>query len=349
MNETLWAQFDFSKTEQMVDQLLGSKQISFSQMIAEFAAGNFEDALHRLKECLVQWLLPGISQSKTLLVCLLILALTAVFLQYLSGIVRNRQVADMAYYMIYLVIMLVLLRTYETLYESSMQGVSDVKQFMTVLIPSYSLSMALSQGTVCAAANYQLLVILLIGVDTILLKLLLPLAKSCFLIGLMNGLDEQGRIKELLRLMQRLLGWGMKLCLMVTISVSSLENLVVSRSEGMQKTIVKKAIGMIPGIGDLSESMTEVFLSSAGLMKNCIGVAAIFILFLVLLRPAWIVFCFSFSLKLVAACSGLLGQKRLADTFSSAGEGGMELLKVHLCNLLLFSMVLAVTMVVARG
>lgn len=349
MNEKVWEQFDFAQVDQMVKKLLNIQEVSFSQMIADFLAGNFDGAWEQLKGCLSAWLLPGVAQSKSLFLSLLLLALTAVFLQYLSGIVRNSQVADMAYYMIYLVVMLLLLRTYDELYTSSLQSVTDVKAFMTVLVPSYCLSMAMAQGTVYAAANYQLLVILLIGVDTILLKLLLPLAKSCFLVGLMNGLDDRGRIRELLNLMRKILSYGMKICLMVTVSVSSLENLVFSGSEGMQKTLVKKAIGLVPGIGDISESMAELFLSSASLMKNCIGVAAIIVLFLIMFRPAWIVFCFAFSLKLVAACIGLLGQKRLAETLSGAGDSSMELFKMHLCNVLLFCVVLAVTMVLARG
>lgn len=349
MNEQVLEQFDFTEVEQMVKRLLNIQEVSFSQMIADFLAGNFDGAWDQLKGCLSAWLMPGIGESKSLFVSLLLLAITAVFLQYLSGVVRNSQVADLAYYMIYLVVMLLLLHTYEGLYSSSVQSVTDVKEFMTVLIPAYCLSMAMSQGSTYAAANYQLLVMLLIGVDTILLKLLLPLSKSCFLIGLMNGLDERGRIKELLQLMRKVLSWGMKICLMATISVSSLENLVFSGTEGMQKTLVKKAIGLIPGIGDISESMAELFLSSASLMKNCIGVAAIIVLFLIMFRPAWIIFCFAFSLKLVAACTGLLGQKKLAETLSGAGDSGMELLKMHVCNVLLFSVVLAVTMVLVRG
>lgn len=349
MNENIWEQFDLSEVEQMVSALLHVEEGSFSQLMGNLLTGNFEAAALQLKACLSAWLLPGVEQCRTLFISLMMLAITAVFLQYLSGVVQNRQVADMAYYMIYLVIMLLLLRTFESLYEDSMQGASNVKDFMTVLIPAYCLSMAMSQGAVYAAANYQFLVMLLIGVDYIILHLFLPLAKSCFLMGLMNGLDEKGRMKELLRLLQKILSWGMKICLTVTVTVSSLENLVVSKTEGVQKTLVKKAIGLIPGIGDLSESMTELFLSSASLIRNCIGVAAIIILFLVMLRPVWITFCIAFCMKMAAACISLLGQKRLAETLSGAGDSGMQLLKMQLCTALLFCIVLAVTMVVTRG
>lgn len=344
MTEKLWEQFDLSKTEQIVKELLDVPGISFQSMVENLMAGNMDEALRQIWLCLCDFAFPGIWQCKRMFITLFMVVLATVFVHYLSMVLKTTQVTKMAYDILYLLVMLILLYIFDGIYETGQETMVQVKDFMTVLIPSYCLSMALSQSTLLASANYEFLLMLLIGVDYIMLRLFLPLTKSCFFIALINGLDERGRLRELWKFLMKIITWGMKLCLSLTIAVSGLGNLVTGANAGVQKTLVRKVIGVIPGIGDLGDSVTEVFLTSASLIRNCIGVAAIIILFLIIFRPATTTFGIYFGMKLTAVCSSLLGQDRMAKSLSDASQCSMQILKMHLCCVMLFSIVLAVTM-----
>lgn len=344
MTEKIWEQFDLSDVEQLVSELLEVPGGSFQQLIECLMKGNMNEALRQIWLFFCDVLIPGIWQCKKLFVTLMLIASATVFVRYLSMVLKTSQVTKMAYDILYLLVMIILLNSFEGIYETGQATMQQIKEFMTVLIPAYNLSLALSQGTILAAANYEMLLLLLIGVDYIMLRLFLPLTKSCFFIAMINGLDERGRMGELWKFLMKLISWGLKLCLSLTIVVSGLGNLVTGASAGMQKTLVRKMIGVIPGIGDLGDSVTEVFLTSASLIRNSIGVAAIFILLLIILRPAMITLGMSLGMKLTSVCSALLGQDRMAKSLSDASQCSMQLVKMHLCSVLLFSIVLAVTM-----
>ena len=165
----------------------------------------------------------------------------------------------------------------------------------------------------------------------------------------MNGIDDRGRMKELIRLAERTLSLGIKLCLTVTVSVSTMQNLIASKLDGVQKSLLQRAIGSIPGIGDLSESMVQVFMGSAGLIRNTIGTAGMCMLFFIMIKPMFRIFCILAAMKLGGACLGLMGLKNLATAVSQIGDGGIQMLKINLCGLLAFYIAILMTMVIVRG
>lgn len=344
MTEKLWEQFDLSQIEEMVEKLLEVPGGSFQDLVGSLISGDFSQAIAYVKMATLNCILPGFLQCKKLLLSLLFVVLATVFVHYLTMLCKSRQVTQMAYDILFLLIMLILLHAFGELYVMGEESIGQVKEFITVLIPAYSLSIAMSQGAISAMTNYQLLLILLVGIDYIMLRLFLPLTKSCFLVALMNGLDERDRLRELWNLLMKIISWGMKICFSLTIAVSGLSNLVTENSSGMQKTLVRKVIGVIPGIGDLGDSVTGVFLTCVAMIRNGIGAAAIIVLLLIILRPILMTFGVCFSIRLTSVCSSVLGQKRMARSLSDASECSMQLLKMHLCTVMLFCIVLAVTM-----
>ena len=170
-------------------------------------------------------------------------------LHYLAGFVKNKQVADMTAYFIYLLMMILLFRYVTTMLSISKQNLENLREFMSVLVPGYFLSVSLAGGSVAAAVNYQFFLLLLMGVDYILLNLLLPCSKGCIYLAVMNGIDDRGRMKELIRLAERTLSLGIKLCLTVTVSVSTMQNRSHPSWTGCRNRYCSGQSAVFPGSG----------------------------------------------------------------------------------------------------
>ena len=342
--EDLLQYFDFSEVDSVTAKLAGMDTVSFSDLFGLFIKGDFTGAYKLLMQELGQLFFPGITAFREILLAILGIGMVAMLLHYLAGFVKNKQVADMTAYFIYLLMMILLFRYVTTMLSISKQNLENLREFMSVLVPGYFLSVSLAGGSVAAAVNYQFFLLLLMGVDYILLNLLLPCSKGCIYLAVMNGIDDRGRMKELIRLVERTLSLGIKLCLTVTVSVSTMQNLIASKLDGVQKSLLQRAIGSIPGIGDLSESMVQVFMGSAGLIRNTIGTAG-----MCMIKPMFRIFCIMAAMKLGGACLGLMGLKNLATAVSQIGDGGIQILKINLCGLLAFYIAILMTMVIVRG
>ncbi|MBO5242452.1 MAG: stage III sporulation protein AE [Lachnospiraceae bacterium] len=349
MNDKIWEQLNLKQMNELVEEMTNLTHYSFEDVARELAGGNMGEVLRMIGATVADVCLPGIRESKGLLTGILVLGLFSVLLHYTFGIVKSRQVADLASYFVYLILILLLLENFGYVMETGREVLDLCRQFIAALVPAYCLSVSLAAGAAGSAAYYEFVLLLLLGIDYILAGLLLPMTQSYIFLIVMDGLDEKHRMKEFVKLLGRMISWGLRICLTVTVVISGVQSTISVQMDGVQKTVFQKAVGAIPGIGDLSESVSQILLGSAGLIKNSIGSAAMVFLFLLILRPLWKVFCISFTMKLAGACVRLMGQKSLADTITGIGEGGILVLRVVVCAAIAICISIAMTMFVMKG
>lgn len=334
---------------ELIEEMTNLNHYNFEDIARELAGGNMREVLRMIGASVADVCFPGIRESKELLSTILVLGLFSVLLHYTFGIVKSRQVADLANYFVYLISILLLLENFGYIMETGREMLDLCRQFIAALVPAYCLSVSLASGVASSAAYYEFVLLLLLGIDYILAGLLLPMTQSYIFLIVMDGLDEKHRMKEFKKLLERLISWGIRICLTTVVVVSGVQSTISVQMDGVQKTVFQKAVGAIPGIGDLSESVSQILLGSAGLIKNSIGSAAMVALFLVIFRPLWKVFCIAFSMKLAGACIRLMGQKSLADTVTGIGEGGILALRVVICAAIAICISIAMTMFVMKG
>ncbi len=349
MNEKIWEQFDLSEIDRLVDRIIVQSRYNFSDVVRCMVQGEWNEVWDMLKHMIVELCIPGLWDSKNLWMGLILLGLFSMILHYSFGVVKSRQVSEIAYYIVYLLLILLLLDSFGQMLETGRELLDLLKQFIAALVPAYCLSVSLSIGSASAVVHYELVILLLLGIDYILVGMLLPVTQSYVFLVIVDGIDESCRLKEFVRLLERAISWGIKVCLTITVVVSGIQNAVSVQLDGMQKTVFQKAVGALPGIGDLSESVTQVLAGSASLIKNGIGATAMIFLFLIVLRPLWEVFCMAMSMRLAAAFIRVMGQSRLSDTIAKMGEAGILVMRIVTCAVIAFYISIAMTMFVMKG
>lgn len=336
--------FDFGALDGILSGLDGQAKVSFSQLLRMLLSGDVSGGLQIVKIKILSLVAPGFAQGKDFFYKVILLAVAAMLLKYLSSVVKNRQVRDVAFYLVYLVLVLLILETFEVVSDTAGQCIVCLKEFVLALIPAFCLSISLANGTASGAVNYQIMLWFVTGICYILDNLLLPMSQCYLFLGLMNGLDEKKRMKGFMGIAKKGIGYGIRACMTVMISISALENIMAGQVDGLQKTVVHKMIAAIPGFGDLSESVTQVFLHSAGLIRNGIGVAAIIGLILYCMNPLVKLLSITVVMKLSAAILRFCELDNLADTLYHAGEGSLQMFKISLCCMLMFLVVIASTL-----
>lgn len=349
MNEKIWEQLDLKEVNVLVERMADTGSYGFSEIAQELATGNFDAAIRMIGAYFADVCLPGIRESKTLFIAIIVLGLFSMLLQYTFGVVKSRQVADLAHYIVYLLLVLLLLKNYGQMAETGQEVLSLSRQFISALVPAYCLSVSLSGSAAGAAVHYEFVLLLLFGMEYILAGLLLPLTRSYIFLVIMDGMDEKHRMKEFVKLMEKLISWGIKICLTVTVAISGMQQAISTQLDGVQKGVFQKAVGALPGIGDMSEAVTNVLLGSAGLIRNSIGVTAMIFLFLIVLRPVWKLLCMSMTMKLAAACVRMMGQGRLSDTITKIGDSGILVMRIVTCATIAFCISIAMTMFTLKG
>ena len=338
--EILWQ--DMDTVEKRFETLFPEYQFDGKQVLSLILQGDIKGAVTTLVRGLTGMVKAQFQEIRTLFVMVLVLGITAALFSNFADIFQSRQVSDIAFYFIYLLLTAGLLKVFGNAADIVREMLNQVTTFMQLFIPTYLLAVGTAAGTASAAAYYQLFLMVVYLIEKCYLSILLPLIYCFILLSVINGIWMEEKLNLLLDFVQKMVGYGIKITLGIITGFSLLQSMISPVVDALETSALKKAISMIPGIGGLTEGMFEMVAGSAVLIKNSIGIYITIVMIFVCILPVLKILLLSGALKAGAALIGIVSDKRMTNLANRAGDGSMMLLKVALSAIALFIISVAV-------
>lgn len=157
---------------------------------------------------------------------------------------------------------------------------------MKALAPAYFIAVAAATGASTATAFYQVILLGITAVEYLILYLVLPGIHVFLLLSLVNHLSKEDFLSKMAELLKNVICWTMQAILGILAGLQILQNLVAPALDSLKRTAIGRTAGApIPGVGNAINSVTELVIGSAALIRNCVGAAAVIILLLFAIRP----------------------------------------------------------------
>ncbi len=342
-------QMDFSMLEDMINEIFPAGSMSFQEMLGKVMKGDMEFSLQTVFDLLKSALLQGIGESRNVFLAVLALGIFGALLANVTGLFENKQVAEFAHYFIFLLLAILLFKSFQMSLEIGEGAIGSIVDFMRAFIPAYSLSLCFSSGTMTAYSYYQFVFIIIYGLEALLFAFFIPLCQCYAFLAVMNGVSGVKRLEGVLALLDKVIKGGIKLAFFLTIGSSMLHSMLMPAIDNVNTKLVQKSIGMVPGLGDVTDSMTDVFLGSALLIKNSIGVLALILLIVICMVPLVKLFCIGGALKLAGALLGMFGEKKQVRFIDQMGNGSFHMFQITLCTMVMFFISIALIAGVTIG
>lgn len=341
---------ELSQINTQLSSLFPEYQIDAGELFGLLLQGKVTDVMKMLFSGMAQIFRGEAGSFAELAVMLLCIGLLTSLLLNLTELFENRQIGDMSFYFMYLFLMLILLRVFETVTGTAQSLLSDMLLFMELFMPVYFLAVGAAAGVTTALLYYQLILLVIYGMELLLSAFLMPLIKAYVFLAFMNGLWKEEKLQLFLGLIKRIAGYALKLSFAVITGISMLQSMITPVIDSVKLSAVQKAVGLIPGIGSISSSTAEMVLGSAVLIKNSAGVLAILLLVLLCAAPLVKIWALAMLLKLAAAVSGIISDRRITGCMDQVGEGSLLVLRTLLTACGLFLITIAITvMTTNRG
>jgi len=333
-----------------IDRLFSGSEIDLQELFSLLLQGRITDVMKMLFRNLAQAFRGEMESFLRLIVLLLCISIIAALLMNLTDLFENRQIADIGFYFVYLFLMLVLIKVFGTVTEIAEGMISDMLVFMKLFMPVFFLAVGAASGVTTGLLYYQFILLLIYGVETALSAFLMPLIKVYIFLTFMNGLWMEEKLHMLLELLKRIIGYILKLSFAVITGISMLQSMITPVIDSIKMTGMQKTIALIPGIGNISDSVAEMVVGSAVLVKNSVGVLAVLLFVLLCAVPAVKIWMLAMMLKFAAAIAGIVSDRRIASCTDRVGEGSLLVLRVLLtaCGLFLITIAIA-AMTTNRG
>ena len=342
MTEDILEQFDFEEIDEELKELFPEQRVGFKETIMEILSGDIMFTSDLLKRLVIEQLTYAIKSCRQNLVHILFLAVMAAVFANFGSIFQSRQISEVSFFVLYLLMIALCLNSFKSVVEWTTGGIESLTSFMKVFCPVYFLAVTIAKGSITAAAFYNLALFLILVVELLIVKLLLPLVHVYMMIKILDFLSPEEYLSKFAELIETAVSWTLKTLLTCIIGLNVMQSLISPAVDTVKRSVVTRGAEAIPGIGDVLGGMTEVVFGTAVLVKNGIGMTGAVICFALCLFPLVQIGCIVLMYKLAAALIQPVSDKRIVGCVESVGEGCRLLMRIIFTSGLLFLLTIVV-------
>lgn len=328
IQEELLGEMDFTQVQSMLDEMLGSNRFSFSDAVKRLLSGEEAFSGEAVQELLRGLFFSRLEQERGMLAKVLLLILLAAVFANFAAVFENGQIGEISFYVVYLLLFMMVTEVFSGLSSSLSESIRWMAEFMKGLTPAYFMSVAASSGGVTAAAFYQGVLLLVWLLQWVLLTVILPGVNLYILLKLVNHLSREEMLSKMAELLHTAISWGLKSLLGLVAGLQVVRGLVSPVMDSLKRSAIGKTAGALPGVGNAVNAVTELVVTGAVLVRNCLGVVILLVLLLAGAGPMIHYMIMSLSYRFLAAVSQPVSDKRMVECLSTLGEGCALLLKV---------------------
>ncbi len=340
--ETIWQEYGLDELEQGMQTLFPDYQLSLAELMEEMLEGDILGALSHFLQGILSGMSDSVMGMKNIFVWLVVLGIVSALMTHFIEVFDKHQIADLSFYFIYLLATAVLLRSFSQIMQTAQATMENIVLFVKLLVPTYLLSVGVATGTTTVSAYYQLLLLLIYGVEKILLGVVIPLGYSYCLLSMINGIWIEEKLTLFIELIEKCIGWILKASLGIVTGISIFQAVITPVIDSVKTSTLQKAISALPGVGNAADGVVELVVGSAVIIKNSIGIVLLILLLVLCAAPLLEIFLTAMLVKCAAAFMGIVSNKRITACVNRTGEACMLLFRTVGTAMLLFLITLSI-------
>ena len=339
----LWTDsLELNHIDAKMKELFPEFEINTGETFRLIVEGRVTEALKNLGDGITGYIRGELMNIRQVFLTVLILGVVSALFSGFSDLFAGQQISQAGFYFLYLFLMVLTTGIFSSVSEIALGAVENIVLFIKMFIPTYFVVVGTAQGPTTAVFYYELMLIVAYLVESFLSTVLIPLICNYVLLALLNGIWVEEKLSLLLDFIRKGIVMALKLSLGAVTGLSLVQAVIVPVLDRLKISAVRKAVSAIPGIGGIAEGVTELVLGAAVLIKNSMGVLLLVLLLGICLAPVIQILIVTMTMKLGAAVTGIVSDKRISGCVDRVGEGCFLLLRCVLTAVALFLIVIAV-------
>lgn len=349
IQERMIEDFDYEDVDKMLDTLFPKEGLTFKDTLASVLSGDQKFSLDLVKKLVGHQLAGAFTGSRKNLMHILVIALIAAVFHNFSNVFGSRQVCEISFYILYLLLIALCLSSFQLVMEWVCEGVEKLTAFMGVFCPVYFLAVSLAKGSVTAVAFYNLMLFFIYLVEMVIVYFIIPVIHIYIMVKVLDFLSAQEYLSKFAELIEVMVSWLLKTLVACTLGFNVIQGMISPAIDTVKRSTVSRTAEAIPGVGDAIGGVTEVVFGTAVLVKNGIGVTGMLICLAICLVPLVQTGVISLMYKLAAAMIQPVSDKRVTGCVECVGDGLRLLMRVIYTTGLLFLLTIALVSFVTNS
>ena len=326
--DSLLNSLDLSRIEAFLREAGGSAVpgLSFREILSMLLSGNYQSVVRMLMDFCRTALFREISENGRWMGQVILLGILGAVFASFSGLFADSQVSEMGFYVTYLLIFTLLAASFLNGVRITRTLLEQLFEFVRVLVPAFFLAVSFSGGSTSAAAGYAWTLASVNVAEWVFLQLFLPCTQLYVLLSLAGHLSSKDLFSKALELLEQGMRWGSK----------------APYTDSVRQTALRRAVSLIPGIGQGAAAVSQVLLGSSVLIRNTVGIGGVLVLAAVSLLPLLKLLILYLGCQGSAALLQPVSDSRVVEAVGAVAKGFYFLLAAAGSAVVLFALSIAV-------
>jgi len=342
-------QLDIASIEREMARIMPESTVSFQEIFEQLISGDTKMSLSLIWEMVQDLLFQNIVAYKNGIIHILILILIAAVFTNFSNVFQNKQVAEISFFILYLLLITMTIHTFQVLMTGITDSVGNLVSFIKVLGPVYLLATTFATGSVTSVGFYSILIFIILLVQMLIIGILIPMVQILVVLRVLNHLSAEDYLSKFAELLETLIVWASKSMLAVVIGLNVVQGILGPGLDTLKRNAVKKSAEALPVVGDAVGGVTEMVAGTAVVIKNGIGIGGAVVCVLLVLGPLVQTAVMCLVYKFTAAVVQPISDKRVVGCISGVADGAAILLRLVYTTGILFLVTIAIVATTAGG
>ena len=326
--EELLKEINLADVQKMLDDFMGADSFSMKEALIKLTRGEQAFSKEAVQEFVYRFFFYQLDQEKELFVKLILLILLSAVFTSFAEVFENNQIGDISFFVVYLLFFTILMDSFSKMSSSLEKTISWMTEMMKGLAPAYYMTVCAASGAASAVVFYEGVLLMVWGIQWLLLTVLLPASGMYVLLQLVNSLSREEMLGKMAELLNTAVSWGLKSLLAAVVGLQIIRNLVAPVMDSVKIGLLSNAAGALPGVGNAVNMVTELVVTSAVLVRNCLGVVILVVFVLIGAGPMLHYGILSLLYRLLAAVAQPVSDRRMVRALGTMGEGCALLLRI---------------------
>ena len=337
--EELLDLYDLTDIDAEIKEKIGN--YSFSEIIGALIKGDFSQTLTMLKDTILSQFFSEVLYNRYALIKIILLAVISAMFSNISIILDRREISETGFFITYLLMITILIGSFQVMSDMLDLVVQDISSFIKIIIPAMVLSAGLCSGQATALGFGEIALFTIYIGEILIRNVVLPLIKLYVILMVVNNLMDEDYLSKFGGIFKSFVLWFLKFFTGVVMGIQIIKGMILPGIDLAGKNTAIKLLNLIPGVEEINAA-GSIFLSSASVIKNAVGGAAILILVMIIAIPAVKMFVFVIAYRITAALIQPISDRRISGCVDSVADSVMLLNKVLITQFIMLSLSIAV-------
>lgn len=343
MKTEILSEFDFSELDSSLREMFPGEKVTFSDIVSALISGGIDDAGDMTAQFLKDQIAYDFLYNRKTIVYIILAALVAAVFSNFADAFQNRQISDISFYVIYMLLITLCLTAFQTAVSGLEEKMGLLTEFIRALAPAYFMAMAFASGSAAALVFYNLILFLIYMVELIIIHILLPAVNIYVMICVLGSLIEEDFLSELAGLIRKAVTWALHGLLACVAGINIIQGLLAPAVDSVKRSTLTRTAEAVPWVGDLMGGTAEILTGTVILIKNGIGMAGAVVALVICATPLLQMVITALMYKLAAALVQPVSDKRIISCIRGVSEGYELLVRILFTAGALFLITIAVT------